>query len=157
MYTLIIIFFKLNSIILEEVFSSIVQEMCAPNGYLSLVINIPSDVNWYKKDVKGSEEYDLQTFLESFFLIQESLDFANINDVTQCGENLRKLKPNIIIEIDGGIKDTNIKEVKKYVTTILNEMKDNQNITNYWLSELKYIPLPGVRNFINYKLNLFYY
>ena len=31
-------------------------------------------------------------------------------------------------------------------------MKDNQNITNYWLSELKYIPLPGVRNFINYKL-----
>ena len=30
-------------------------------------------------------------------------------------ENLRKLKPNIIIEIDGGIKDTNIKEVKKYV------------------------------------------
>lgn len=44
------------------------------------------------------------------------------------------------------------KEVKKYVTTILNELKDNQNMTNYWLSELKYIPLPGVRNFINYKL-----
>lgn len=30
-------------------------------------------------------------------------------------EYLRKLKPNITIEIDGGIKDTNIKEVKKYV------------------------------------------
>lgn len=44
------------------------------------------------------------------------------------------------------------KDVKKYVSTILNEMKDNQNTTNYWLSELKYIPLPGVRNFINYKL-----
>ena len=44
------------------------------------------------------------------------------------------------------------KEVKKYVKTILSEMKDNQNITNYWLSELKYIPLPGVRTFINYKL-----
>ena len=28
---------------------------------------------------------------------------------------LRKLNPNITIEIDGGIKDTNIKEVKKYV------------------------------------------
>ena len=44
------------------------------------------------------------------------------------------------------------KDVKKYVSTILNEMKDNQNTTNYWLSELKYIQLPGVRNFINYKL-----
>ena len=30
-------------------------------------------------------------------------------------EYLRKLKPNMTIEIDGGIKDTNIKEVKKYV------------------------------------------
>jgi ribulose-phosphate 3-epimerase len=30
-------------------------------------------------------------------------------------EYLRKLNPNITIEIDGGIKDTNIKEVKKYV------------------------------------------
>ena len=30
-------------------------------------------------------------------------------------EYLRKLKPNITIEIDGGIKDTNINEVKKYV------------------------------------------
>ena len=28
---------------------------------------------------------------------------------------LRKLNPSITIEIDGGIKDTNIKEVKKYV------------------------------------------
>lgn len=44
------------------------------------------------------------------------------------------------------------KEVKKYVNTVLEEMKDNQNTTNYWLSELKYLPLPGVRNFINYKL-----
>ena len=44
------------------------------------------------------------------------------------------------------------KDVKNYVNSILQEMKDNQNTTNYWLSELKYIPLPGVRNFINYKL-----
>lgn len=51
-----------------------------------------------------------------------------------------------------GLLDGPKKELKKYVTTILNEMKDNQSITNYWLSELKYIPLPGVRNFINYKL-----
>jgi two-component system sensor histidine kinase AgrC len=44
------------------------------------------------------------------------------------------------------------KGVKKYVEELLNEMKDNRNNSNYWLSELRSIPLPGVRNFINYKL-----
>lgn len=51
-----------------------------------------------------------------------------------------------------GLLDGPKKNVRNYVNSILQEMKDNQNITNYWLSELKYIPLPGVRNFINYKL-----
>ena len=31
-------------------------------------------------------------------------------------------------------------------------MQDNRNSTNYWMSELKSIPFPGIRNFINYKL-----
>lgn len=44
------------------------------------------------------------------------------------------------------------KKVKKYVEALLKEMKDNRNNTNYWLSELKSIPFPGVRNFVNYKL-----
>ena len=49
--------------------------------------------------------------------------------------------------LNGGKKD-----LKKYIEALLAEMKDNRNNTNYWLSELKSIPLPGVRNFINYKI-----
>ena len=48
--------------------------------------------------------------------------------------------------------DCSKRGVKKYVEALLSEMKDNRNNTNYWLSELRSIPLPGVRNFINYKL-----
>ena len=72
-------------------------------GYLALVINVPSDVNWYKKDVKGSEEYDLQSFLESFFLIQEALDFANISDITQAGSSLIKLNEKQIDNLATGM------------------------------------------------------
>jgi len=42
------------------------------------------------------------------------------------------------------------KELKSYIDTLINEVHDND--ANYWLAELKYIPLAGVRNFINYKL-----
>lgn len=41
-------------------------------------------------------------------------------------------------------------EAKHYLDTIIKEMN---NTTNYWITELKFIPLLGVRNFINYKLN----
>lgn len=51
-----------------------------------------------------------------------------------------------------GMLDGPKKDVKKYIDTILEEMKNDKNNTNYWLSELKYIPQPGIRNFINYKL-----
>ena len=83
---------------------------------------------------------------------QELFEFSKTN-----AELLTKYKlqvhenKNKLLMINGLLEGPK-KEVKKYVNTILNEMKDNQNITNYWLSELKYIPLPGVRNFINYKL-----
>lgn len=45
------------------------------------------------------------------------------------------------------------KEVEKYIDTLLIEINNNKNISNYWLSELRYIPFAGVKNFINYKLN----
>lgn len=44
------------------------------------------------------------------------------------------------------------KEVKTYIDELLKEIEENKNNCNYWLSELRYIPLAGVRNFINYKL-----
>lgn len=51
-----------------------------------------------------------------------------------------------------GMLDGPKKETKKYVDTILNEINANKSNANYWLAELRYIPLPGIRNFINYKL-----
>ena len=51
-------------------------------------------------------------------------------------KELRKIAPNITIEIDGGIKDTNIEEVKKYVdiavvgSYITNSHDYNQAINN---------------------------
>ena len=41
-------------------------------------------------------------------------------------------------------------EAIHYIDTIIKEMN---NSSNYWITELRYIPLLGVRNFINYKLN----
>lgn len=51
-----------------------------------------------------------------------------------------------------GMLDGPKKEIKKYIDALLKEMNANRNNSNYWLAELKYIPLAGVRNFINYKL-----
>lgn len=49
-----------------------------------------------------------------------------------------------------GMLDEPKKNVKKYIDAILEELTEKNN--NYWLTELKYIPLAGIRNFINYKL-----
>ena len=64
----------------------------------------------------------------------------------QVHENKNKL---IMIQ---GLLDGSKKDVKKYVDSILKEINEDKTNTNYWLTELKYIPLAGVRNFINYKL-----
>ena len=44
------------------------------------------------------------------------------------------------------------KDLKKYIDEVLNEINENKCNTNYWLAELRYLPFPGIRNFINYKL-----
>lgn len=51
-----------------------------------------------------------------------------------------------------GMLDDSKKDTKKYIDSILKEINDNKINTNYWLTELQYIPLAGIRNFINYKL-----
>lgn len=51
-----------------------------------------------------------------------------------------------------GMIDGPKKETKKYIDSLLKEIKENKSNSNYWLTELRYIPLAGVRNFINYKL-----
>jgi len=62
----------------------------------------------------------------------------------QVHENKNKL---LMIK---GMLDGPKKNLKRYVDEIIEELNDQNN--NYWLTELKYIPLAGVRNFINYKL-----
>lgn len=81
----------LNSIIIEEIFASIVKDICVNGGYLSSVINIPSDVNWYHKDVIGNEEYDLKTFLESFLLVQSFFGYGENSDIINSITKLKSL------------------------------------------------------------------
>lgn len=93
----------LNSIIFEEIFASVVKDMCKDDGYLALVINIPSDVNWYRKDVSNNEEYDLKTFMESFFLVQGALDFKNIKNIEESGNSLRNLSQSEVDSLATGM------------------------------------------------------
>lgn len=44
------------------------------------------------------------------------------------------------------------KDIKKYIDGLLKEIKEDKSNTNYWFAELKFLPLPSIRNFINYKL-----
>lgn len=53
-------------------------------------------------------------------------------------KKIRELNPNITIEIDGGIKDTNIKEVKKYVNiAVVGSYITNSNDYNEAINNLK--------------------
>lgn len=53
-------------------------------------------------------------------------------------KELRKLNKNIIIEIDGGIKDTNINEVKKYVDiAVVGSYITNSDDYNQAINKLK--------------------
>lgn len=80
---------------------------------------------------------------------QDIFEYAKANEELlnnykmQVHENKNKL---LMIK---GMLDGSKKDVKQYIDIILKECNDTDN---YWLAELKYIPLLGVRNFINYKL-----
>lgn len=45
------------------------------------------------------------------------------------------------------------KDLEKYIDTLLEEDQADLNKNKNWISELKNIPFPGIKNFINYKLN----
>lgn len=83
---------------------------------------------------------------------QEIFEYSKANEELlnnykmQIHENKNKL---LMIK---GMLDDSVKNTSKYIDTILKEINDNKNNNNYWLTELKYIPLSGIRNFINYKL-----
>ena len=45
------------------------------------------------------------------------------------------------------------KDLEKYIDTLLEEDQADLNKNKNWISELKNLPFPGIKNFINYKLN----
>lgn len=83
---------------------------------------------------------------------KEIFEYSNVNAelILNYKMQVHEYK-NKLLMINSMLDDSE-KKVKKYVNALLKEMQDNRNSTNYWMSELKSIPFPGVRNFINYKL-----
>lgn len=98
----------LESIIIEEIFVDVVKQMCENTGYLAEVVNIPSDVNWYRKDVKGSKEYDLQTFIESFLIIQEYIGYGVNDNIINSFTKLNNLSDKEIDELATGMVTSRI-------------------------------------------------
>lgn len=98
----------LESIVIEEIFVDVVKKMCEDTGYLANVINIPSDVNWYRKDVKGSKEYDLQTFIESFLIIQEYIGYGVNDNIINSFTKLNNLSDKEIDELATGMVTSRI-------------------------------------------------
>lgn len=68
----------LESIILEEIFAKLANDLF--NDKLSAFVEAPDEgFNWHRKDVLGTtNEYDLRSFLESFYIIQQYIDVSNI-------------------------------------------------------------------------------
>lgn len=105
--------------------------------------------------VSGLGIFNITTEKKTEYLIkhyQEIFEYSKSNEELlahykmQVHENKNRL---IMIK---GLLDGPKKEIVKYIDLILKEINDNKNLDNYWLAELKYIPLAGVKNFINYKL-----
>lgn len=89
---------------------------------------------------------DLNKYYQDIFEYSKANEDLLNNYKMQVHENKNKI---LMIK---GMLDGPKKETKKYVDSILREINEDKSNTNYWLTELKYVPLPGVRNFINYKL-----
>lgn len=82
---------------------------------------------------------------------QELIKYSKSNEKTVT--DYRKLhheNKNKLIIIKNMINPTN-QELKKYVNYLINEQN---KIKNKWLNELRYIPLPEIKNFLNYKINI---
>ena len=110
----------LKSIILEEAYVNVTSNLLKPGGYLNMVIDVPSDVNWYKKDVSSSEEYDLLTFLQSFYLIQDVFDYRNNKDIMNAVNTISVLNDKQIDNLANGMVISRIfrSNIEKMMNTI---------------------------------------
>ena len=93
------------------------------NKYINKLINMIKSLN-YKVGISVKPNTNIDTLLpyldkiDLVLIMSVEPGFGGqqfIPNSLEKAEYLRKLNPNITIEIDGGIKDTNIKEVKKYI------------------------------------------
>ncbi len=110
----------LKSIVLEEAFANIAITLCSGSGYLAMVIDVPSDVNWYMRDVKGTEEYDLLTFLQSFFIIQDKFDYSNNKDILSTASQIINLNEKEVKEVGTAVVISRIfrNNIEKLFNTI---------------------------------------
>ena len=110
----------LKSIVIEEIFVGISKQMLSDGGYLSAVLTVPSDVNWYKKDVSSNEEYDLLTFLQSFYIVQELFDYQNNKNILETANTICTLNTNEVNQLATGMVVSRIfrNNIEKMMNTI---------------------------------------
>ena len=122
----------LKSMVLEEIFVNVSKKMMASDGYLGAVINVPSDVNWYKKDVSGTEEYDLLTFLQSFYLLQDLLDYQNNKNILETFDQISSLNDSEVDELATAMVISRIfrGSIEKMMNTILGAKYILKTLTN---------------------------
>lgn len=122
----------LKSMVLEEIFVNVSKKMVASDGYLGAVINVPSDVNWYKKDVSGTEEYDLLTFLQSFYLLQDLLDYQNNKNILETFSKISSLNDSEVDVLATAMVISRIfrGSIEKMMNTILGAKYILKTLTN---------------------------
>lgn len=110
----------LKSIILEEAFVQIVESLCTNGGCLEDLIELPSDFVWYRKDLKSSKEYDLQTFLDSYYLIQKPLMLGADFNLDRSYTNLKSLSDSELDVLATGMVIS--RTFKNNIATMFNKM-----------------------------------
>lgn len=83
---------------------------------------------------------------------QEIFEYSKTNEQLLNNYKMQVHENKNRLLMINGMLDGPKKEVKEYIKELLAEMNDDKSTDNYWLTELRYINLTGVRNFINYKL-----
>lgn len=136
LFTLILIIYL---IILINLLPSNISINNLSNIILMFIINILIIIN-IEQNIKTEH---LNKKYQELKLYSKNNDSLVTNYRSMVHENKNQL---IIIKsmVHGKKKD-----LEGYIDNLL---EDEIKVTNKWLNDLKYIPLPGVKNFVNYKL-----
>lgn len=80
----------------------------------------------------------------------EIFEYSKLNEDLNVEYRMRLHENKNQLLLIKGMNNGKNKELESYVDKLLDE--HNKDIRNYWLSDLKHLPLLAVRNFLNYKL-----